>query len=296
MEDPTLIALAAGPLEAMLAPEVGGCIARFDFLAGEQQRFPVLRGAAGVPPRSLDAGCFPLVPYCNRIRGGAFRFRGRELRITPNMPPDPSPLHGQGWQGPWAVASCSPTEARLVYRHSPSEWPWRYEAVQIFVLDPAGLTVRLGCTNRSEEPMPCGLGLHPYFPCTAETRLDTKVAWAWTVDENVLPVARVPAEGRYRLRDRLVCGQDLDNGFGGWEGKARIETPGLPFRIEMSSSAASYFQLYSPLSGGLIVAEPVTHANAALNEPEESWPGLGLRILQPGESMELAMRMDVIPA
>ena len=38
----------------------------------------------------------------------------------------------------------------------------------------------------------------------------------------------------------------------------------------------------------------MTHANAALNEPEERWPELGMRVLDPGEEMRLDMRLDVI--
>jgi len=44
------------------------------------------------------------------------------------------------------------------------------------------------------------------------------------------------------------------------------------------------------------VAEPVSHANAALNEPEADWAELGLRVLEPGEEMALAMRLEVRPA
>lgn len=143
--------------------------------------------------------------------------------------------------------------------------------------------------------MPCGLGQHPYFPCTAATHLDTQVTSVWTVDEDVLPVAKVPAEGRYDLRNRPVCVQNLDNGFGGWGGEARIFDPGAPFSIELSSPDAGFFQLYSPVAGGLFVAEPVTHANAAMNEPEERWEELGLNVLAPGDTMRLAMRMEVIP-
>ena len=62
----------------------------------------------------------------------------------------------------------------------------------------------------------------------------------------------------------------------------------------MSSPEAKFFQLYSPATGGIFVAEPVTHANAALNEPEDKWPELGLRVLQPGESMQLEMRLEVL--
>jgi aldose 1-epimerase len=63
----------------------------------------------------------------------------------------------------------------------------------------------------------------------------------------------------------------------------------------MSSPDAGFFQLYSPPSGELFVIEPVTHANAALNEPEDEWPELGLRVLEPGETMSLTMRVDVFP-
>jgi aldose 1-epimerase len=184
-------------------------------------------------------------------------------------------------------------DGRLRFVHEPREWPWAYEAVQHFRLDDSGLGIELRCKNLSDDPMPCGLGQHPYFHCTPETRLDTQVTHAWTIDEHVLPIARVPAIGRYDLADRLVCGQGLDHGFGGWGGRARMTDPAWPFAIEMSSPDTHFFQLYSPAAGGLFVAEPVSHANAALNAPETEWPDLGLRVLGPGEAMHLSMRIDI---
>jgi aldose 1-epimerase len=288
-----LLQLSSGPLELSVAPQTGGSITTFQFVA-EGTRFPVLRSIGGKPASVLETASFPLVPYSNRVRGGRFTFRGREVVLTPNMPPDPSPLHGQGWLSAWTVLHASADEAELLYEHQPDEWPWRYEARQAFALDNEGLSLRLSCMNLSDEPMPCGLGQHPYFPCTADTRLDTEVLGVWEIDEKVLPTGRVPAEGRYGLRDRLVCGQGLDHGFDGWGGIARMETPGLPFRIELSSPTARCFQLYSPSEGGLFVAEPVTHVNAALNAPEDEWPKLGLEVLEPGEEMELDARIAVV--
>jgi aldose 1-epimerase len=289
-----LLQLFAGPLELHVAPELGGSITSFRYVA-EGTRFAVMRSVEGLPTSVLETASFPLVPYSNRIRGGRFTFRGREVVLTPNMPPDPSPLHGQGWLAPWTLLHASAHEAELLYEHQPDEWPWRYEARQTFALDGEGLSLRLRCINLSDEPMPCGLGQHPYFPCTADTRLDTEVEGVWEIDDKVLPVGRLPAEGRYGLRDRLVCGQGLDHGFDGWGGTARIEAPGLPFRLEMSSPSARCFQLYSPVDGGLFVAEPVTHTNAALNAPEEEWPRLGLEVLEPGEEMVLDARFAVTP-
>jgi len=97
------------------------------------------------------------------------------------------------------------------------------------------------------------------------------------------------------LDDRMICGQGLDHGFGGWGGKARISDPSWPVTVEFSSGTARFFQVYSPPEGRFFAAEPVTHANAALNEPESIWDALGLRVLEPGEEMRLAVRFDVTP-
>ena len=288
------LTLERGRLRLVLSPSIGGAISGFEWIA-DGAPLAILRKCHSRLEKVLDAPCFPLVPYVNRIRGGRFTFRGREIRLRPNMAGDPSPLHGQGWLNPWAVERQDETGAVLSYRHEPGEWPWSYEATQEFALDQSGLSVRLTCRNTADEPMPCGLGEHPYFDCGPETRIDTHVDCAWTVDEQVLPVAKVPSEGQYDLRHCLVCGQNLDNGFGGWSGEAQIADPDWPFDLRLNSPEAKFFQLYSPPQGGIFVAEPVTHANAALNEPESEWAGLGMRVLEPGDSMSLDMRLDVIP-
>jgi aldose 1-epimerase len=276
-----------------LSPSIGGSISTFEWRDGGSSR-PILRESHSPLEKAVEAASFPLVPYVNRIRGGHFSFRGREVRIARNMAGDPSPLHGQGWLNPWRVIELSELHVVLSYRHDPGEWPWAYEALQAFALDERGFEGSLACRNLSDEPMPCGLGQHPYFPCGPGTLLDTEVTHAWTIDEKVLPVEKVPAQGKYDLNDRLICGQDLDNGWGGWGGSARISDPGWPYEVRLHSKAR-FFQVYSPPQGEVFVAEPVTHANAALNAPEEQWRELGLKVLEPGEEMSLPMRLDVVP-
>jgi aldose 1-epimerase len=288
------LVLHAGRLRLELSPSIGGAISAFEWVDDQTSR-PILRKCHRRLEKVLDAASFPLVPYVNRIRDGRFAFRGREVRLRPNMAGDPSPLHGQGWRNPWTVEEASERSAVLTFQHEPGEWPWTYAARQEFALDQRGLSIRLSCRNKSDEPMPCGLGQHPYFPCGRETKLDTRVSHVWTVDEQLLPVEKVPAEGRYDLRKRLVCGQVLDNGFGGWGGLAWMGDPGWPYELVLSSASAGFFQLYSPPEGGIFVAEPVTHANAALNAPESEWPELGMRVLQPGQEMGLDMTIEVVP-
>jgi aldose 1-epimerase len=288
----TRVLLRAGALELALAPEVGGSIARFDLLRGGA-REPVMRAAPDDSRDVLQAACFPLVPFANRIRGGTFECDGRTITLTPNMPGDRSPLHGQGWLSAWSVESADERSARLTFRHPGGEWPWTYDARQVFTLDDDGLAVELACRNLSAEPMPCGLGLHPYFPCNRDTRLDTMVEVVWTIDADVLPVARESASGRYGLEDRAICGQGLDNGYDGWSGTARIVWPDRGLALELTSPDASRFQVFSPPEGDFFVAEPVQNANAALNAPQEQWASLGLARLAQGEEARLRARFTL---
>jgi aldose 1-epimerase len=154
------------------------------------------------------------------------------------------------------------------------------------------LEAEISCRNLSAEPMPCGLGFHPYFPCDAQTQIDTAVEHVWEVDENVLPTRIVPAVGRYALKCQPACARGLDNGYGDWGGEMQL-TAGDGTVTHMASPDAQFFQIYSPPSGGLLAAEPVSHANAALNEPEEHWGELGLRVLERGETMRLRMTMSL---
>lgn len=287
--------LRAGLLEVQLLPALGGCILRFDRVA-DGQRQPLLRDADATITQVLDAACFPLVPFANRIRGGTFSCDGRTIVLKPNMAGDSSPLHGQGWQASWQVVDAAEDHAGLSFHHRAGEWPWDYEAKQSIRLDADGLSLELTCRNLSAMRMPCGLGFHPYYPCTDGTVLDTQVASAWTVDAATLPVDNVPARGRYDLRDRRICGQALDNGFDGWSGVAAMAWPGQGASLRLSSPDAARFQVYSPMEGGTFVAEPVQNANAALNAPQAEWPELGLTLLEQGQSSSLHARFDVIVA
>ena len=290
--DDGLVTLAAGPLVLTLSPRIGGSIARFEYVRGDD-RVPILRGCKGSTTDVLAMGSFPLVPYVNRIRGGEFRFRDRVVRLAPNMAGDPSPLHGQGWLGPWSVVEADEDNALLRFEHEAGEWPWSYAAEQRFQLREDGLELLLTCTNRSPDPMPCGLGQHPYFRCGPTTRIATEVSHVWLIDDRVLPIEKVVAAGPYDLSEAGVCGMGLDHGFGGWGGTARLTDAEWPFELVMSSPDASFFQLYSPANGGIFVAEPVTHANAALNAPESEWSELGMKILEPGEAMSLTMQLGL---
>jgi aldose 1-epimerase len=284
------LTLRAGDLTVELAPEVGGAVAAF-----RRGAAPIFRESPRDLSDVLDAGSFPLVPFVNRVRDGRFRFRGREVRLTPNLPPQRHPLHGPGWRSPWTVAGADGSAAELTFRHAPGEWPWAYESRQRFVLDERGLTIDLSVQNQADEVMPAGLGLHPYFPADAETVLSTTVTEVLTVDDEVMPVALEPAAGRYDLHERRIAGAGLDNGYEGWSGSAELRWPNRDLALRITASEnARRFQVYAPEEGGVVVAEPVTHANDAFSHPEERWPQLGLVLLEPGAVLAMSGRFALV--
>ena len=291
LEPPDRLALGRGDLQLDLLPRLGGAVAAYRRATpgGTQALF---RESTADADDVLQTACFPLVPYCNRIRDGRFRFGDREVRLTPNLPPQKHPLHGQGWRNPWTVTGAGPDWAELVYRHEPDEWPWAYEASQRFTLDHAGLEIQLGCRNLASEPMPCGLGLHPFFDAPAGTMLDTRVAGVWTVDEEIMPVRLEPPVGRYALENRSIAGASLDNGYEGWSGKAILRWPGAAAGLRISSADAARFQVYAPAGQPVLCAEPVTNANDALRRPEAAWAEAGIVVLGPGEVASMTARFD----
>src|SRR5258708_6334668 len=117
-----MVKLTAGHLQAELSPSIGGAIFGFEWTGPGGPR-PILRKCHSPLEKVLDAASFPLIPYVNRIRSGQFAFRGREVSLAPNMPGDPSPLHGQGWPPAWQGDEPSHAPARPNFRHPTARCP-----------------------------------------------------------------------------------------------------------------------------------------------------------------------------
>ena len=68
-----MIHLQSADWTAEVRPEIGGAIASLRHRGQD-----VLRMMPAASTNPLDAACFPLAPWCNRIRDARFRFGERE--------------------------------------------------------------------------------------------------------------------------------------------------------------------------------------------------------------------------
>lgn len=277
--------LAAGAWEATLRPEVGGALASLR-LGGQD----VLRPMPQAATNPLEAACFPLVPYVNRIRDGRFAFRGRAVQLPLNFLPQRHSLHGIGWQRPWHATEHTEAEAVLVDEYDgKGAWPWAWRAEQRFTLDRTGLSIALALTNRSDGPMPAGLGLHPYFRRRPETRVRFAATGVLEVDDEFMPTGDVAAADRFGAwREGAPLPAELvDNCHLGWNG--RVEIADDLGRITMTATGAPYLHAYAPPDGTELCFEPVGHTPDAPNRaPKE------MSVLAPSETAHLRMRIGAV--
>lgn len=270
-----MITLESGDTELVVSPQIGGSIISFR-VGGADVLRPTPPGAF----HPLQTACFPMVPWVNRIAAGRFTHQGRSVRLPAPIEGELHALHGHGWLAPWTETEVDDDFAVLACRHVPGHWPWAYEARQTFALEPGRVSLSLSVTNLTDDPMPAGLGFHPYFESPA--RLSATVDGMWHTDADLIP-DRWDATEPFRAHD--VDGLSVDNTFTGWDRRAIVEA--RAGRILVTSDL-DYLHIYAPRGRGFFCLEPASAVPDALNHPER-----GLRLLGPGEDLEAELRISL---
>ena len=233
-----------------------------------------------------DAACFPLIPFSNRIAEGRFRWNGRDHTIAPNFPGSdhPHPLHGFGWLAAWEVLEASSSHALLDHCYPGGEWVWPYRAIQEVRLSPGGLELSLSLTNLGAEQMPAGIGFHPFFPRTRQTRYRGLHRGEWHNDQDCIPVKLDLGDALRDWWDGAPVGsRNVDTVFAGREGVLEIDWPerGLGLTLECSDSLP-FTVVYTPENADWFCVEPVSHMTDAVNR---DLAGSGLVSLAPQETL-----------
>lgn len=278
---PSAVELRAGELRLALRPDLGGCVAGLWHGA-----LPVLRSTEPAAlERSRLSGCYPLLPYSNRLGYRHFRWLGREYTTRPNFDDSPHSVHGIGWQRAWEFVASGADEATLRLVHpGDADWPFPFEATQRFVLTPDALRVELGFRNTAAHPAPVGLGWHPYFPKRTRSRLHIELAERWEPDAAGLPTRRVAQPGI----DADIAHLDFDHCFGGWSGPARLRDERLHVKL---SASLPYLVVFTPPLKDYYCVEPVSHVSNAMHMAEPAQHGW--LTLSPGAACEAWMALEV---
>ncbi|CQR62844.1 aldose epimerase [Streptomyces leeuwenhoekii] len=172
------ITLTAGDAEATVLPGNGG-------------RIGGLRVGGTELLRQGDRyGCFPMVPWCGRIREGRFRDGAAVHRMPLNAPPHA--IHGTARDAAWRTARVTRDEAVLTHDLT-DPWPYPGRVTQVVSLTEDALTLTMA-VETYESSFPAQIGWHPWFNRTLDggegVRIDFAPAWQEERGEDHLPTGR----------------------------------------------------------------------------------------------------------
>jgi aldose 1-epimerase len=280
------IELNCDNLRCQVEPALGGCITGL-WLGG----VPVLRsGPAGSLTTARQSGCYPLVPFSNRIAHATLKWQGTLHPLIQNNASEPHAIHGVGWQAAWTVLESDAQFAMLSFEHrKDSAWPFAFDASQTFRLRPGVLELTLGITNQSGVPAPVGLGWHPFFVKRAKSHIAFEASGRWEMGDDKLPTHRSASHGI----DADCALLDVDHCFDGWNHVVQLRDEALHSRI---TSNLNHLVVFTNGTRDMVAIEPVSHVNNALNLMDSTGARaeeLGVRVLQPGESMTAQMSIHI---
>ncbi|CAL9275200.1 MULTISPECIES: aldose 1-epimerase [unclassified Streptomyces] len=181
------ITLTAGDAEATVLPGNGG-------------RIGGLRvGGTELLRQGERYGCFPMVPWCGRIREGRFRDGAVVHRMPLNSPPHA--IHGTARDAAWRTARATADEAVLTYDLT-DPWPYSGRVTQVIALTGDALTLTMS-VETYESSFPAQIGWHPWFNRT--------------LDGTAVEIAFDPAWQEERGDDHLPTGNRIDPKPGPWD-------------------------------------------------------------------------------
>jgi aldose 1-epimerase len=235
-------------------------------------------------------GCFPLLPYGNRLGRGRFHWCGTEYALEPNFGDSPHTIHGVGWRRAWAVEATTPGSITLALDHCPDPaWPFAFSACLRYILSDSALTIDIRITNRHAAPAPAGIGLHPFFPKSYTPSLRFNATGVWQNGADALPATHAPPPAAWQHTiPRPERDSRLDNCFTDWDGTADILAGPASMRIE-ASQVFRQLQVFTPSWTDFFCIEPVSHVPDAINQlglrPEQA-----MHVLQPDATLAGTVR------
>jgi aldose 1-epimerase len=222
---------AARHAEVSIVPSLGNLAYEFK-VNGKDVFWLPYKTLAELKAKPQFGGIPFLAPWANRLSEDAFFANGKKFRLNPDLgnirrDQNQHPIHGLLTVSPdWTVttvaadADAATVTSRLEFWKHPelmAQFPFAHSIEMTFRLHEGALEVQTTIENLSAEPMPVGIGYHPYFQLHDVPRDQWKVHLAardhLTLSKMLIPTGeRKPVEFPEQLP---LSGVTLDDVFGG---------------------------------------------------------------------------------
>lgn len=273
-----------------IVPNYGSCLLSLTF-SGKQ----ILDGYD--TPEALIANKWSknvmLLPFPNRLRDGKYSHLGKEYSFPINNASTGNAIHGFGKDAPMRVESVGLTQLSAAitsiwrYDGSNPSYPFPFSFKTWFSIAHNSLQVRLTLYNDGEQPIPAGLGWHPYFRIAErsdEVSLMMPEVKKIEIDERMLPTGEETPFDDFKTLTK-IGETSLDNGFyivnqdQNAETVISSELGKLTFWQETGFQQWNFLQVFTPPHRESIAIEPMTCNIDAFNNKD------GLALLEPRTGM-----------
>jgi aldose 1-epimerase len=268
---------------------------------------------------SFSLGGAILLPYANRIRGRPVAGRreietevlGRTVRLPMNWGgkgpgAEQYAMHGLMLDAPFEGLEQDEAHVRgrLHAGDFGGHWLSATDVVVEYRLGGAALELTVEAANVGDEPLPMGIGWHPWFNlpsgdrAQARVRLPARARTAVNDYDEVLPTGEVldVAGTLYDFSGGRALGDlYLDDCFVALRGDtAEIVDPAARFGLRLGAVAppVTAFQVYAPPDRPVVVVEP-QYNRADPFSPVWKGRDTGMAVLQPGERTTYAAWLEL---
>jgi aldose 1-epimerase len=284
---PDELILRSESLEVVLLPELGGRVHRIRALGHDLLRTPPDPRIHAADP--FFWGAYPMAPWCNRAPAGPQTIAGSEVWLHPNFP-DGSAIHGLVHDAPWMLGADGVLSIRAGGGGEP--WPWAFEVRLVPAVEGDAMSLGYRLANRSDAPMPAGLGLHPWFRRPLRVEVPAERVYRTNAGSPAEPEG---ATGPFDLMHLAEPASGLDGTWAGPSaGRIRLDWPdaGVAATLAISSGVEPLVAIASPETIDAIAIEPQTHGPDPFRRLDRGQPDAPI-LLDPGAELRLDLRLTV---
>ncbi|MEN0003614.1 MAG: hypothetical protein AAF798_05705 [Bacteroidota bacterium] len=282
-----------------VVPEVGACLTNLTL-----GRVAVLD--AYTTPKEVDFNRWHknllLFPFPNRLKDGRYEWQGKEYYFAINDPVTNTALHGHGTDQPMQFlgveTSARQASIRFSFEHDGAleAYPFPFRVTVNYQLDvDRGFTTTMQAGNIGTQPIPFGLGWHPYFQIATpvdEILLQLPPCEMVGIDSHMLPTGKRYAYDEF-AQAKKIGATILDNCFALVDPAPRAEvllqhgTTQMIYWQETGLGKFNFIQLFTPPERPSIAIEPMSCNIDAFNNED------GLVVLETGEKMEASFGVQI---